>query len=237
MGKKLFTLSFDDGTVQDVRFVELLNKLGLKCTFNLNSGHFGWQHRIVHGGIDCDHSHITADMVQDLYRGHEVAAHTVNHPSLLACAPQQVIHEVRDDALALEQLCGYQIVGMAYPGGPFFNEDTIRLIRENTDIVYARAVGSHFSFHAPENFMAWYPTCDIHDKELFPVARQFLEDESDKDLLFYVWGHTFEFDKYDSWARAEEFLRLMSGREDILYVTNREAREEISTGQNQVNPL
>ena len=31
-------LSFDDGTIYDKRFIELLDKYGLKATFNLNSG-------------------------------------------------------------------------------------------------------------------------------------------------------------------------------------------------------
>ena len=35
---KYFLLSFDDGTVYDHRFVNLLNQYGIKGTFNLNSG-------------------------------------------------------------------------------------------------------------------------------------------------------------------------------------------------------
>ena len=38
---KAFTFSFDDGVLQDIRFIELINKYGLKCTFNLNSEFFG----------------------------------------------------------------------------------------------------------------------------------------------------------------------------------------------------
>ena len=35
---KALTFSFDDGVKQDIRLVEILNKYGLKGTFNLNSG-------------------------------------------------------------------------------------------------------------------------------------------------------------------------------------------------------
>ena len=35
---KYFLLSFDDGTVYDRRFLQLLNHYGVKGTFNLNSG-------------------------------------------------------------------------------------------------------------------------------------------------------------------------------------------------------
>ena len=31
--RKIFLLSFDDGTIWDKRFVELLNKYGIKATF------------------------------------------------------------------------------------------------------------------------------------------------------------------------------------------------------------
>ena len=39
--KKAFTLSFDDGIMQDARAIEILDKYGLKATFNLNSGRWG----------------------------------------------------------------------------------------------------------------------------------------------------------------------------------------------------
>ena len=38
---KYVTFSFDDGVTQDKRLIELLNKYGLKATFNLNSSLFG----------------------------------------------------------------------------------------------------------------------------------------------------------------------------------------------------
>lgn len=38
----------------------------------------------------------------------------------------------------------------------------------------------------------------------------------------YIWGHAFEFDIHDDWARFEEFLAMMAGRNDIFYGTNKE---------------
>ena len=38
---KAFTMSYDDGTIHDRRFVRILNDCGIKATFNLNSGFFG----------------------------------------------------------------------------------------------------------------------------------------------------------------------------------------------------
>ena len=35
---KVLTLSYDDGCIQDIRLVEIMNKHGLKGTFNINTG-------------------------------------------------------------------------------------------------------------------------------------------------------------------------------------------------------
>lgn len=43
---KAITFSYDDGAVQDIRLIELLNRYGLKATFNLNSGLLGGYNRV-----------------------------------------------------------------------------------------------------------------------------------------------------------------------------------------------
>ena len=46
--RKAFSITYDDGVMQDLRFVELMNRYGLKGTFNLNSElmrtRFAWIH-------------------------------------------------------------------------------------------------------------------------------------------------------------------------------------------------
>lgn len=44
----------------------------------------------------------------------------------------------------------------------------------------------------------------------------------DTPQLFYVWGHSYEFDAHDTWGKFEEFCRLIAGHDDIFYGTNRE---------------
>ena len=38
---KAITLSYDDGVIFDEKLISILDKHGLKCTFNLDSGLFG----------------------------------------------------------------------------------------------------------------------------------------------------------------------------------------------------
>ena len=41
MGEKLFSVSYDDGTEQDRRIIALMERYGIRGTFNLSSGLFG----------------------------------------------------------------------------------------------------------------------------------------------------------------------------------------------------
>lgn len=73
---KAFSISYDDGVLQDTRFVALLNKYGLKGTFNLNSGlmrsQFTWTHE---SGLPV--TRLSESAALELYTGHEVASHTL----------------------------------------------------------------------------------------------------------------------------------------------------------------
>ena len=135
-----------------------------------------------------------------------------------------MIHEVADDCRALEELTGQQILGMAYPGaGLYYTQEVADIIRENTQIRYARGCKNHHTFKLPENLMLWEPTCHQNDSQLLELGRAFVQaDASEEDLLFYVWGHSFEFEKFKSWDLFERFCEMMAGKPDIEYVTNGE---------------
>ena len=60
---------------------------------------------------------------------------------------------------------------------------------------------------------------------MLSLAERFLEMEADAPAIFYIWGHTFEFDIHDTWDKFEDFLQRISGKNDIFYGTNREVFE------------
>ncbi|MFR8087758.1 MAG: polysaccharide deacetylase family protein [Lachnospirales bacterium] len=221
---KFLTFSFDDGTVEDRRLIALFDRYGLQGTFNLNSGKFGVRREIVHEGIPVHHYVIEQEEAKTLYQNHEVAAHTVHHPNLVKISREEVIHEVADDCRALEELTGQRILGMAYPGaGLYYTQEVADIIRENTQIRYARGCKNHHTFKLPENLMLWEPTCHQNDPQLLELGKAFVQaDASEEDLLFYVWGHSFEFEKFKSWDLFERFCEIVAGKPDIEYVTNGE---------------
>jgi len=218
---KVLTFSYDDEVTQDRRFVEILNKYGLKCTFNLNSGTFGLTGKCTHykNGVTVDHNKIERDEAKELYKGHEIAVHTVNHPHPDKLSDDEFRKEVADDKAALTEIAGYEVKGMAYPYGYF--DKRLENIMEECGIVYSRTVEDTYNFSIPKNFLEWHPTINFGEKGFDELVDKFLED-SEEPKLFYIWGHTYEFDAYNSWDRFEEFCKKIAGREDVLYATNME---------------
>lgn len=217
--KKALTLSFDDGTIYDRRFVELLNKYGIKGTFNLNSGIFDTHDRLTFDGVEIDFSRIAETEVKDLYAGHEVASHTMTHPSLTDLTANMAALEVAGDRTKLEELTGDLVRGFAYPYGTFNKE--VEGVLAACGIEHARTVCSTHNFELPADFLEWHPTCHQEDLKLMELTEAFCENRADKALLFYVWGHSYEFKVHESWDRIEEFLQYVFGyKEEIAMLTN-----------------
>ena len=111
---KAFNVTYDDGVLQDVRFVELLNKYNLKGTFNLNSGlmdnEFEWTHE---SGIIV--KRLPIEKVLSLYDGHEIASHTLTHTYREGKSKPEVMYEIIEDKKILETLFNREIKGFAVP--------------------------------------------------------------------------------------------------------------------------
>ena len=157
--KKAITFSYDDGVTQDIRLIELLNKYGLKCTFNLNSEFLSKKGMLVRVGQRISYYRVHTEDVKTIYDGHEVAVHTLTHPNLTRCDDAEVIRQVETDRLNLSELVGYEVVGMAYPCGGVNNDDRIAdIIRKSTGVKYSRTITTTGSFDLQENLYRFHPT-------------------------------------------------------------------------------
>lgn len=225
---KAITFSYDDGMTQDVRMIELLNKYNLKATFNINSGSLG--RNIIatrkDSGRKVARYRIHADDVKYVYEGHELAAHTLTHPRLTELEDAEVIRQVEQDRLQISDLAGYEVVGFAYPcSSPNHNDRVVKLIRENTGVKYARTVLLTDSFDPQEDLFQFKP--HLHDvanmERMEEVTRRFVEMETDKPQILYIWGHSYEMDFTDEkWTQLEQMFAYLANRDDIFYGTNKE---------------
>lgn len=217
--RKAVTLSYDDGQIHDRRLIEIMNKYGIKGSFHLNSSRIGKE------------GHVTREELSALYKGHEVSLHGVQHLFLANIPDQMLIEEIREDRKFFEKEVGYVVNGMSYAMGSYNQEVIDRL--GSLGILYARTTKSHANYFLPENFLEWNPTMH-HDgapdgKSLIEKAKEFTELDAwrRKMPLFYLWGHSYEFDRNNNWEIIEEFCEYISHDSDIWFATNMEIYDYI----------
>ena len=210
--RKALTFSYDDGQSFDGRLAELLRSHGMKGTFHLNSGRLGLRRG--------DEVYISREEVKEVYAGHEVACHGVEHRNLPTITRQQVILEIQEDRKVLEEVTGGLVQGMSYAFGNYNQE--IMDIAKALGIKYSRTIQDTKNFFLPSDFMAWHPTCH-HDNGLLELADSFIDVAGYYELpVMYVWGHSFEFGRTGDWSIIEAFVDKMAGQENIWYATNME---------------
>ncbi len=231
--RKAVTLSYDDGVIQDKRLIDIMNKYGLKGTFNLNSGKFRPE--------DCESVTVPTGTTKDklklseavkLYKnsGHEIAVHGYEHLMLNYFTDPEIVNEIAADRINLENAFGTIVNGMAYAYGKF--NDRIVAGLEKCGIAYSRTTVKDEEFSLPENWLLWHPTCHHNDPELMELAKKFIETPLRNQFcdlkVFFLWGHSYEFDRDNNWGVIEKFAEYIGKREDIWYATNKEIYEYVT---------
>lgn len=228
---KVLTLSYDDGVVQDIRLAKTLNKHGIKATFNINTGSYLPEEATR----EKFYGRIKLSEAKELYINldHEVAVHTLNHPFLEKMKTDEVLVQVIEDRRNIEKQYGTLARGMAYPFGTY--SDNVIEALKMCGICYSRTVKSTESFKFPENWLELNPTCHHNNPKLMELAKKFVEEKSRRlsdNWLFYVWGHSYEFDNNDNWDVIENFAEYIGGKEDIWYATNIEIYDYVKAYEN-----
>lgn len=199
---KIFLISFDDGTVWDGRFVELLNKYGMKATFNLNSGleDFVWQYE--------DRFPVRRQILSETveqYRGHEVASHTLHHHWLNSLTPPQLSREVGEDCENLKKIFGLSEIGFGVPFTACGDRE-VNLIKKY--VRYIRLSAFKDTFTLPEDPYH----IPIHALYNQPDVRQRIAAFAESDLpvsLFVMVGHSYELEVLDHWDYMEQLLQYI----------------------------
>ena len=130
-----------------------------------------------------------------------------------------MVLQVIEDRRALERIMGYTVRGLAYPNGSY-DENVIDALKA-CGIRYARTVTSTHGFNMPSDYLRWDPTCHHADPALFDLCDQFIGNHKTQYLyMFYLWGHSYEFERDDNWNIIEKFSKKIENKSDIWYATN-----------------
>lgn len=223
---KAFTVSYDDGIESDIPLVQMLRDRGMKGTFNISSRLYAPEEHTYPAGTT--HRKLKLSARTAAYEGMEVAIHGATHPFLEQLPGALCVQEILEDRIGLEKEFGCVVRGMAYPFGSWSADvlETLRLC----GVSYARTTRATHRFFLPQDWLLLDPTCHHDDPALFELAEQFLtgtpnQTSNHAPWMFYVWGHTYEFEQKNNWDRMEQLLELVKDQPDVWYATNGEIRD------------
>jgi peptidoglycan/xylan/chitin deacetylase (PgdA/CDA1 family) len=155
----IISCSWDDGTRSDKKLVRLLNELGIKSTFFLVGRHFNkdWK---------------------QLYEGHEVGNHTMNHVNLLKCNFKEIKKEILDCQKLLEDIFQRRIVGFCYLYGHRSNYIDDIVFEQN--FLYTRTTRIIDEFNPKR----------IDSQSCFDNKNKFWQTYYNKNKYFVFHGHS-----------------------------------------------
>jgi len=217
---KAFVFSSDDGPQQDRRLVALLNKYHLKGTFHLNSNKLN------------SPNYLQKEELKNLFKGHEVSVHSMNHPGLSGLPQSEIRSEIFGDKLALEKISGRSVRGMAYPFGNY-NDEVVEIAKAS-GMEYARVVDETRNFSLPNDFLRWKPSTHQFGKAYYEaknpendqkelasfnnLTADFLR--SDTLALYTVWGHSWEMGDSDAkWNDLENCFKQIANSKAVCTLT------------------
>ena len=219
--KKAFNITYDDGVLQDVRFVALLNKYGIKGTFNLNSQlmqeAYSWTHP---SGMPV--TRLSPELAKDLYAGHEVASHTLTHPYMRDLSDAELYRQLKTDKDNLEKLFGREVKGFAVPFD--YYDDRIADCAKACGFAYARKSEFTGNFTPCTDAYHWKTGIYHIRPDLTDFVAAFLNTREELAVCQIV-GHSYDLDAENLWGTMELICAAVSQRDDVWFCTNAELVE------------
>lgn len=228
---KAVALSYDDGVKADIKLVSVLDRYGLKGTFNLNTKLF-----------DCEnwHGRMNEELTYNTFAhgGHEVALHGARHIFLHRVPLPEAVNEIVQNRVYLENMFGRIVNGLAYPYNSY-NDDIVDVMRM-CGVKYARTTDSTRSFDLPADWLRLNPTCHHNDPMFSELCDKFFSADPDKEFknrecrLFFIWGHSYEFDDRGNWNVIENFAERAAAQNNVWFATCGEIYEYVTAYENLI---
>jgi len=130
---------------------------------------------------------------------------------------------------------GRIVRGMAYPYGTN-SADTADLLR-HCGVAYCRTVEATCRFDIPTDWLRMPSTCHHNHPRLMELAKEFLAEPNrhwSRPKLFYLWGHSYEFEADNNWHVIEDFAALVGGKADTWYATNIEICDYVNAWRRMI---
>lgn len=197
--------SFDDGTVEDLRVADLLNKYEIPAIF-----YFPVYPEVVnerHGrkSLNNEQRHEVANLF-------EIGSHTLTHPLLTRVATSLAAHEIEVSRKLLQEEFGQDINSFCYPRG--YSNPELQMMVKLAGYTSAR---STLVGHIHESENPYFIQTTVHvacnrkeygGMQWLDYAKKML-DEAIKTpgSIYYLFGHSWEINQNEGWHDFEDLLK------------------------------
>jgi hypothetical protein len=222
----IFTSSWDDGSVYDMKLAEILKRYRQRATFYIPLAN---KAREV----------ITSEQIVFLSRDFEIGAHTLNHSYLTFLSNHNAEKEIKLSKNELESITGKPINGFCFPGGKFravhikyakeagykyvrttnmfktgndpFMMNTTLQAYNHTRITYLRHMLKRGYFNQIIQNAGVILRNPEWDKLLLAILKN--NEISDSGLnikVIHLWGHSYELQANNSWKKLGDLFNLLN---------------------------
>lgn len=204
-------ISFDDGAKEDLRLFDLIVKHGIFdevimylpsewITYNLNEGR----------------EPLTVEDVFALDEYIEIGSHSVSHNLLTRIPLFEAEREITESKVQLEALLNHDVTSFCCPRG-YSNPELQKIIGKHYKTARNTLVGS---LKPPEDPL-WQSTA-VHiggkrrkeyegttwlEHGLGLIEKAHAMEEEGEEVVFHVWGHSWEMTREAAWHDAETFFQ------------------------------
>ena len=233
---RAFTLSYDDGCLEDFILAEMLDKYGARGTFNISFATL-WDEERPAPEKNPNRRKMRRSEFREFVRQYgdrmEIASHALTHPVLQTLTPAQQALEIIENRRLLEEVVGKPVLGFVFS----MSHKDADLAMEPVKLsgaLYFRSYSAKKDFSYTEGDPLGLPaTChhNVPEETLQKYADDFLalsDDDKQDGALYFVWGHTYEFARNDDWYKMEHLLEKVGNRDDVWYATNGEIASYIA---------
>ncbi len=219
--KVIVTCSWDDGSRNDVRLIEILHKYNARGTFFIYPVNYVLLEKEgndvalkVDAWLIAPHSRFVETYSR--YDGIEVGAHGYHHPDMRKLDANNLRYELTESKRVLEAWFKRPVVGMAYPFGA--SDANVEAAVKAAGFTYARSVSKSKNVYPVANPLALQTSLHFQDSGFW---QEFARVKAEGGV-FYFWGHSHEIKTEEQWQQFEATIAKLSADPDVKWVTNAE---------------
>lgn len=199
--------SFDDATAQDVRVADLMRKYDIETVFY-------WPFYPERANELQGRTSLSEQQMKDIAEDFEIGSHTLTHPLLTRIKPELAYSEISNSREALSDRFDQNIISFCYPRG--YSNPQIQQMVVEAGYLNARSTLVGY-VHQSEN--PYFEQTAVHVScarkeyaglDWFDYALKLLAiAEKIPDSIFHFFGHSWEIDKNNDWAKLEKMLKAL----------------------------